>query len=54
MKENNKYLALIKNFVNSKWYEYNDEEIKLVNDANKIINKRNALLLIYQKQNIKY
>ena len=54
MKENNKYLALIKNFINSKWYEYKDEEIKLVNDANKIINKRNALLLIYQKQNIKY
>ena len=55
IKENNKYLAYIKNFIKqdkikNNWYEYKDEEIKLINDENKIINKRNALLLIYQKQ----
>ena len=49
IKENN-YYAYIKNFINKNWYEYKDEVIKSVNDENKVINKKNALLLIYQKQ----
>ena len=49
---NNKYYAYIKNFINNNWYEYKDEKIRLVNDENGIVNKKNALLLIYQKQTI--
>ena len=46
---NNKniYYAYYKNFVNKKWYLFNDENIELVQDENQIIDKENASLLMY-------
>ena len=43
----NIYYAYYKNFVNKKWYLFNEENIELVQDENKIIDKENASLLIY-------
>ena len=50
---NNKniYYAYYKNFVNKKWYLFNDENIELVQDENQIIDKENASLLMYTLEN---
>ena len=44
----NIYYAYIKSFVNKKWYLFDDNNIELVEDENKVIDKENASLLIYK------
>ena len=46
-----KYIAYCKNFLDEKWYLYNENDIKLIqnNNENLILDGQKALLLIYKK-----
>ena len=48
----NIFYAYIKNVINHKWYLYNKEGIKEVNNDKEVIDMENASLLIYQIQKI--
>ena len=47
--QNNIYVYF-KNFIDNKWYLFNDEEIKLVEKEEEIFDDTNALILIYRKK----
>jgi ubiquitin carboxyl-terminal hydrolase 25 len=44
------YYSYIKSYKDNKWYKYNDDNVKLVGDFEKIANRSNAYILFYQKQ----
>ena len=48
-KKNQRYSVFCKDLFDESWYEYNDENIKLVENENEILNGQKALLLFYKK-----
>ena len=42
--------AYIKSFINDKWYLYNDNDVKIVENEDSIIDEDNSILLFYQKK----
>ena len=49
--KNFEYIALLKNFIDNRWYSYNNEKIELIKDdyKNHIFDEKNSCLLIYCK-----
>lgn len=45
------YVATTKNSINFKWYEYNDSNVNIIKDINKVID-RSAYILFYQKKRL--
>ena len=43
-----KYIAYCNNFLDGKWYLYSENEIKLIQNENQILDGQKALLLIYK------